>query len=137
MEKKLLRSRNDKVLSGVCGGLAKYLSLDVTILRIVWAIIAVSTGGMGLIAYVLAAVIIPQEPLAYEEDIESFGEMDFEKAKEEQEKRMTYTGLFFIALGAFFLLKKIVRFHIDFDYVWPLIVMGIGVLVISNSKKRG
>lgn len=106
MEKKLLRSRNDKVLSGVCGGLAKYLSLDVTILRIVWAILAVSTGGMGLIAYVLAAVIIPQEPLAYEEDIESFGEMDFEKAKEEQEKRITYTGLFFIALGAFFLLKK-------------------------------
>ena len=137
MEKKLLRSRNDKVLSGVCGGLAKYLSLDVTILRIVWAIIAVSTGGMGLIAYVLAAVIIPQEPFDYEEDIESFGEMDFEKEREEQEKRSTYTGLFFIALGAFFLLKKIVRFHIDFDYIWPLIVMGIGVLVISNSKKRG
>ena len=137
MEKKLLRSRNDKVLSGVCGGLAKYLSLDVTILRIVWAIIAVSTGGMGLIAYVLAAVIIPQEPFDYEEDIESFGEMDFENEREEQEKRSTYTGLFFIALGAFFLLKKIVRFHIDFDYIWPLIVMGIGVLVISNSKKRG
>lgn len=137
MEKKLLRARNDKVLAGVCGGLAKYLGLDATILRIVWAILLISPGGIGLIAYVLAAVIIPQEPLVYEEDIESFGEMDFEKAKEEQEKRITYTGLFFIALGAFFLLKKIVRFHIDFDYVWPLIVMGIGVLVISNSKKRG
>lgn len=135
MEKKLLRARNDKVLAGVCGGLAKYLGLDATLLRIVWAILLISPGGIGLIAYVLAAVIIPQEPLAYED--ESFGEMDFEKAKEEQEKRITYTGLFFIALGAFFLLKKIVRFHIDFDYVWPLIVMGIGVLVISNSKKRG
>lgn len=61
MEKKLYRSRTDKQICGVCGGLAKYLNMDVTILRLLAVLLVLFVGG-GLLAYIIAAVIIPEEP---------------------------------------------------------------------------
>lgn len=61
MEKKLYRSRTDKKICGVCGGLAKYLNIDVTIVRLIWALAAFFAGG-GLLAYIICALVIPQEP---------------------------------------------------------------------------
>ena len=59
-DKKLYRSESDKKLAGVCGGLADYLGVDVTIIRLIWALVAVF-GGTGLVAYLIAALIIPTE----------------------------------------------------------------------------
>ena len=61
MEKKLYRSRTDKKISGVCGGLAKYLNIDVTIIRLIWALAVFFAGG-GLLAYIICALVIPEEP---------------------------------------------------------------------------
>lgn len=61
LEKRLYRSRSVKSLAGVCGGLAKYFQIDVTIIRLVWAL-AVFVYGTGLLAYIVAAIIIPLEP---------------------------------------------------------------------------
>jgi phage shock protein PspC (stress-responsive transcriptional regulator) len=61
MEKKLYRSRTDKKISGVCGGLAQYLNVDVTIIRLIWALALLFAGG-GLLAYIICALIIPEEP---------------------------------------------------------------------------
>ncbi len=62
MNKKLYRSRSKKMVSGVCGGLEDYLGIDVTIIRLVWIIFSlVSSIFPGLIAYVIAAAIIPEE----------------------------------------------------------------------------
>ena len=61
MEKKLYRSRNDKKLAGVCGGLAEYLNMDVTIIRLIWALVTVFAGA-GLIAYIICALVIPEKP---------------------------------------------------------------------------
>ena len=58
MAKKLYRSRNDKKLCGVCGGLADYFGLDVNIIRVA-AIVSVFFGGLGLVAYIAAAFLIP------------------------------------------------------------------------------
>jgi phage shock protein PspC (stress-responsive transcriptional regulator) len=62
MEKKLYKSLTDKKVCGVCGGLAKYLSIDVTLVRLVWAIVTLCTVGTGLLAYIICAVIMPDEP---------------------------------------------------------------------------
>ena len=59
-DKKLYRSESDKKLAGVCGGLADYLGVDVTIIRLIWALVTVF-GGTGLVAYLIAALIIPTE----------------------------------------------------------------------------
>ena len=61
MEKKLYRSKTDKKLAGVCGGLAKYLSMDVTLVRLIWALVGVFAGA-GLLAYIVCAIVIPMEP---------------------------------------------------------------------------
>ena len=60
MEKKLYRSATDQKIAGVCAGLAKYLNIDPTIIRVIWALIAL--GGAGILAYIICALIIPEEP---------------------------------------------------------------------------
>ena len=63
MEKKLYRSFTDKKLAGVCGGLAEYLGMDSTIIRLIWALLIFS--GVGLVAYIVAALVIPNPPVQY------------------------------------------------------------------------
>ncbi|MBO5227971.1 MAG: PspC domain-containing protein [Lachnospiraceae bacterium] len=59
--KKLYRSRNDRVIAGICGGLGKFLNLDSTVIRLILAILCI-IGGSGLLIYIIAALIIPEEP---------------------------------------------------------------------------
>lgn len=64
MDKKLYKSRTDKKISGVCGGLSKYCDIDVTIIRVVWLLTALFWGA-GLIAYLVCALVFPNEPEDY------------------------------------------------------------------------
>ena len=61
MEKKLYKSRTDKKLCGVCGGLAEYLNIDATIVRLILAF-AILFAGTGILAYIVAALVIPDQP---------------------------------------------------------------------------
>jgi len=58
---KLYRSSKDRVLVGICGGVAEYLNVDVTLVRIIWILFSFF-GGYGLIAYILGLFFIPEEP---------------------------------------------------------------------------
>ena len=62
MEKKLYRSVTDKKVCGVCGGLAEYFDMDPTIIRLICAF-AVLFAGCGLLAYIIAALVIPKKPM--------------------------------------------------------------------------
>lgn len=62
MEKKLYRIRRYKKLAGVCGGFAKYFDIDPTIVRLLWALVGVFSAGTGILAYIVCAFIIPEEP---------------------------------------------------------------------------
>ena len=59
--KRLYRSASDRMLLGVCGGIGEYLNVDSTIIRLLWAIL-VFWGGIGILAYLVAAVILPGQP---------------------------------------------------------------------------
>ena len=58
MNKKLYKSNTNKMICGVCGGLGEFLGVDPTIIRLVWAVLGLM-GGTGIVAYLIAAVIIP------------------------------------------------------------------------------
>lgn len=58
MNKKLYRIEDTKKIAGVCGGIAEYLKIDPTIIRLGWALAGLC-GGTGIVAYVVAALIIP------------------------------------------------------------------------------
>lgn len=60
--KRLLRPRADRRIAGVCAGFAEYFDLDVTLVRLVWFFTAFLTG-VGLLAYPIAWIVIPEEPL--------------------------------------------------------------------------
>ncbi len=59
--KKLYRSLTDRRVCGVCGGLAEYLNMDANVIRLLWVLLSVLGGG-GLILYLIAALILPEEP---------------------------------------------------------------------------
>lgn len=57
--KRLIRSSKNKMIAGVCGGIGEYMNVDPTIIRLVWALFALT--GTGIIAYILAWIIIPEK----------------------------------------------------------------------------
>ncbi len=59
--KKLYKSRTDKKLDGVCGGLGEYFAVDSTLIRLAWVVFSLA-GGAGLLAYIIAAIVIPVKP---------------------------------------------------------------------------
>ena len=61
MTKSLYRSQTNRMLLGVCGGLGEYLNLDPTIVRLLWAFFTLITVGGGLLAYIIASLIIPSD----------------------------------------------------------------------------
>ncbi|MGM0396868.1 MAG: PspC domain-containing protein [Bacillota bacterium] len=63
MEKKLYLSDNDKKIAGVCGGIAEYFDIDSTLIRLAWIFLLLPTAFVGaIVAYFLAAAIIPKRP---------------------------------------------------------------------------
>jgi phage shock protein C len=60
MEKRLYKSNTNKMLCGVCGGIAEYFNIDPTLVRLGWVIFSLA-GGSGVLAYIIAAIIIPDE----------------------------------------------------------------------------
>jgi phage shock protein C len=65
MNKKLYRSRKDRMIWGVCGGIAKYFNIDTTLVRILFAI-SLIFGILGFWVYIIMAIIVPLEPLQNE-----------------------------------------------------------------------
>jgi phage shock protein C len=57
-QKRLYRSDNEKMIAGVCGGIAEYINLDPSMVRLLWVIFGFM-GGSGILAYIIAAIIIP------------------------------------------------------------------------------
>ena len=60
MDKRLYKSNDNKMISGVCGGIAEYFNMDPTLIRLGWVLFC-ALGGSGIIAYIIAAIIIPED----------------------------------------------------------------------------
>ena len=60
--KKLLRSRKNKVIAGVCSGIGNYFDMDPVVIRLIWVVLTIFSGFfMGILAYIIAWIIIPEE----------------------------------------------------------------------------
>lgn len=57
--KKLFRSRENRMICGVCGGIAEYFNIDPTLVRLAWVLVAACSFGTGILAYFIAAIIMP------------------------------------------------------------------------------
>lgn len=61
MNKRLYKSNTNKIIDGVCGGIAEYFGIDPTLVRLGWVVFC-AIGGCGILAYIIAAIIIPRSP---------------------------------------------------------------------------
>jgi phage shock protein PspC (stress-responsive transcriptional regulator) len=73
--KKLYKSRNKK-LCGVCGGVAEYFGIDPTIVRLIWVLVALTTG-IGVIGYIVAALVIEEDPAGYQAGYNTYPEANY------------------------------------------------------------
>ncbi len=64
MKKKLYKSNKDRVFAGVCGGIGEYTETDPVVIRLIWVLVSIffGAGFLGILAYIIAALIIPQNP---------------------------------------------------------------------------
>ena len=124
MEKKIYRSRTNSMIAGVCGGLGEYLNVDPTIIRVV-AVLLIFADGIGLLAYLIGWVVIPRRP-----------EMEAEVVTSERsELGRLLPGLALILIGLIFLLNNLIPWF-DFSYLWPVILIVLGVALLLKARKR-
>jgi phage shock protein C len=118
------RSRGDRVIAGVCGGLGRYLAIDPVLLRVAFIILALANG-LGLIAYVVAWVAIPEEG----------ADQPADPAPEPRREtgRMVLGGSL-VVLGLVLLVDRLAP---DLDELfWPVAVVAVGVAIILLGLRR-
>lgn len=146
MEKKIYLSNSDKKIAGVCGGIAEYFDLDSTLVRLAWIFFAVF-GGTGIIAYIIAAIIMPNPSYSNHSSVESHLEsMDVENhnhSGESNDKNRLLFGLLLIFIGITFCIKNFFphfpwhwfRFRYLFKNFWPVILILLGFTTIIQGRK--
>ncbi|MFP4546497.1 MAG: PspC domain-containing protein [Fidelibacterota bacterium] len=136
MARKLYRNDKDKIIAGVCSGIAEYLNIDPVIVRII-ALGLFFMHGFGLLTYIIAWVIIPPKEFKDENEVEP--------AKKQSAGGSTkiIIGVILIIFGALVALDKsfyythfVTRvFHLTWEYFVPLALIIAGVFILMQGKK--
>ena len=156
MEKKLQRNGQEKMLAGVCAGLADYFNVDVTLVRIAF-VVATLAGLSGVLAYLILWIAVPVKPFNYSstynadyrvyEDRTHGGNPPLDpnqpgytpgvKSRKSNNGRVI-AGLILIVFGAFFLLDELnfIPYWFDFGKLWPLVFIIPGILLIAKAGKK-
>jgi phage shock protein C len=178
MTDRLYRSRDDRMFAGVAGGLADLLDADPSLVRLVWALLVIFTGGIALIVYIVMAFVVPEEPERSSSPSAAaaapapppapglaptaadgtpspavgpapatapsyWGSSRREaRAARRAARRQrgdsaapAIVGVFLVILGGFFLLREWIP-QLDFDWFWPLMLIGLGVLLLVLAVGR-
>lgn len=140
MDKKLYRSNSDRVASGVLGGIAEYLDLNSSLLRILFVVLAIFGNAIFPLAvlYVLGAVFIPLDPSAFNRNGYSGpfsgsnpSGPDVLKSKSNKQT----IGVSLIVLGVFFLANTV--FSIDKEYIVAVVLILLGIYIVFKYDKGG
>ena len=157
MPQRLERSNTNRVIAGVCGGIAEYLAVDVTLVRLAFVLLAF-VGGIGLLAYIVLLILMPlpgrpapfsSSPPPANATAETTTRVEGDAATTaavapvdpalraaEAERRRMAVGYLLIGLGVVFLLSNagVFRF-VQWQFLWPLVLIGIGVLFLVQRVR--
>jgi len=160
MKKRLYRSRSDRMIWGVCGGLAEYFNIDPTIVRVI-AVLLIFANGIGILAYIILAIVVPLESSkatqpkdVIKENVEEMKETagglgpeirstfakeegSSEEAAKDRHRNRNLLGVILIVVGIFFLLTTFDLFWwFRWSYLWPVILVAIGLLIIVGARRK-
>jgi phage shock protein C len=193
MDTRLYRSREDRMLAGVAGGLAEMWDADPSLVRIVWALLVVLTGGIFLVIYIVMAIVVPEEPYpgaisggtaaappppgavpgwtppgapaapvgdpaaapppntfastppASDWRAQRYAEREQRRAARAARRAergsdgrtgTIIVGAILVLLGVGFLVRQYLP-SFDWDYVWPAVLVALGVVVILAALRPG
>jgi phage shock protein C len=139
------------MLAGVAGGLAEMLDIDPSLVRVIWAVLIVLTGGLFLLVYIVMAIVVPERPDGVQVrppagsaagGVAGGGQSVTTSGSEQSPRRRTdrsdatrggfVAGLVLIVIGAFFLVRQLIP-SIDLGYWWPVLAIGLGILLVIVS----
>ena len=160
MADRLFRSRHDRMVAGVAGGLAEMWDADPALIRIIWAVLIIFTGGVALLVYIVMAIVVPEADDAIpapaattvatgdaplptgsgwatppSSSAEARAARRAARAERDGMSGGLILGGFLVLLGLFFLAREYLP-NIDFDWFWPLVLVGLGVLLVVTSMRR-
>jgi len=131
----LHRSRTDRVLAGVCGGLAETYGADPTAVRLLAAIIGIFTGIVPmLVLYLVAAVIIPEDAASDPSTAGDAASGPVTRSRIEPGRGTLVVGIVFIVAGVAALANEL--FAIDWDLMWPAVLIAFGGLMVLLAMRR-
>lgn len=143
--RRLTRSVTDKVLAGVAGGLAQYLELDATLIRVIFILMAVF-GGSGVLIYLILWIVMPSEQSAAQssEDHvrENVAELRERARSIGQELRQNSSdnsgrglwGILLLIFGIIFLAQNFGFLHnFDIGRLWPVFLIGLGLMILLRK----
>jgi phage shock protein C len=139
MNRRLYRSSGERVISGVAGGVAEYFDLDPSIVRVAWALLALVTGGVFFILYIVMWIVVPVGAAAPASS-DGTATSGSEGGAPSPEPRGPGSaglvfGLVFVGVGLYFLAKEYIP-GFDFDRLWPLVLVGLGVLLLIAATRQ-
>lgn len=147
--KRLYRSRKDKILAGVCGGIGEYFGIDPVFVRII-AVVLFFWGGTGILAYIIGMIIIPVDPGTEEATAKKLAKPAVVKDKKETppprsgDSGALIIGLILIVVGGIFLMRNLPIFDNFYWWIrhqighlfWPLVLIFIGSFIIFKGTKK-
>jgi len=159
LNSRLERSNTNRVIGGVCGGIAEYLAVDATLVRVVFVITAFITAGLGVLLYIVLLILMPlpgqhaplTNPTTPSASTDTTARTEGDTAvsapatvppvdpavrEAEAERRRMAFGYVLIALGVAFFLSNAGAFRfVQWQFIWPLVLIGIGVLFLVQRVR--
>ena len=157
MKERLFRSRQNRVIGGVAAGFAEYLNIDIILVRVIFVILAI-INGVGLLLYIILWIVVPEDKTLQPETEVKIDS----KPKETKKNKITakdktaanavgvktvapvkptskrgglYFGLILIFIGFLFLLDRFFPYF-DFFDLFPILLIGVGLLMLINSVRQ-
>jgi phage shock protein C len=156
---KLYRSNDDRIFFGVCGGIAHYLSIDSSLIRIIFILLTV-LGGVGAIIYIVLVVIVPtkggtrrmslseeieekihgdtirKKPVDLSSPEESTSPAEVKAGNERRvSERRNIVGLTFVLLGLYMFYGQLFGYVFPWRLFWPLALIFVGMMIIFGNRK--
>ena len=136
--RRLRKSSSDRVMFGVAGGLAEHLDIDSTLVRVAFVVLGFASG-IGLIAYIVLALVMPEAVEGAAPAQDSMPEQDSTpdtEAEARTKRNRNFIGGILVIIGIVFLLLNIEFFSwLRWGVIWPLVIIGAGVALIWDRTK--
>ena len=142
--RKLSRNTMNKVIGGVCSGLAEFFGLDVALVRIAF-VISFMFASFGFWLYIILWIVLPEGQQTTDNGQQTFGQSQSQSqsqsqhsepvSKSESKVKSVLAGSFVILIGLLFLINNFIPINWVWK-LWPLILVAIGVVMIVTSSKK-